>query len=115
MNFIDLEENSQLQQVIKDSQTLRGGAVIFKHSTRCAISNMALDRFRRGWKMRGEEISIYYLDLIRYRSLSDKVSELFAVSHESPQVLLIKNGKCVYNASHNAISPATLEQEALNA
>ncbi len=115
MDFIDLTEKSQLNPIIEESESNPRGVLIFKHSTRCAISKMALNRFKREWGVPEADMSVYYLDLIRYRSLSDEVSERFSVQHESPQVLLIKNGKCIYHASHNGISPQLIEQESFHA
>lgn len=114
MDFIELREKTQLNNIIEDSNSLPMGALIFKHSTRCSISRMVLDRFRREWKMSATEMSVYYLDLISYRSLSNEISEKFEVIHESPQVLLIKGGRSIYDASHNMISPRLIQQEALN-
>lgn len=74
---------------------------IFKHSTRCSISRMALDRLERSLKANEPA---YYLDLLSYRELSNLISERFSVQHESPQVLIIKNGACILHASHNAIT-----------
>lgn len=76
--------------------------VIFKHSTRCSISSMAKNRMERDNEPEG--IAFYYLDLIRYRGLSNKIAEVFGVYHESPQVLVIRDGKCVYDESHGSIS-----------
>ena len=84
--------------------------VIFKHSTRCSISSMAKNRLER--VPAPDHIRFYYLDLIRYRSVSNKVAELFQVWHESPQVLLLKNGECVYDESHNAIDMNELAGQA---
>ena len=49
-------------------------------------------------------MDFYYLDLINYRSISKKIEELYDVSHESPQVLVIKKGECVYDESHMSIT-----------
>lgn len=99
MNWILLNHPSQLQQIIEGSITRP--QVIFKHSTRCPISSMAKNRLEKN--MPPANADFYYLDLIAYRSISDKISEDFDVQHESPQVLLIKNGECVYNESHSGI------------
>tara|TARA_R110000850_G_scaffold46223_5_gene116405 strand:- start:186 stop:533 length:348 start_codon:yes stop_codon:yes gene_type:complete len=114
MDFIELREKTQLNNIIEDSNSLPMGALIFKHSTRCSISRMVLDRFRREWNVPADDMSVYYLDLISFRSLSNEISEKFGVIHESPQVLLIKGGRSVYDASHNMISPRLIQQEALN-
>lgn len=77
--------------------------IIFKHSTRCSISAMAKNRFEREWTD-NPKIPVYYLDLLKFRDISNAIADKLAVKHESPQVLVVKNGKCVYHASHNVIS-----------
>jgi bacillithiol system protein YtxJ len=99
MNWISLNNPSQLQQIIQHSITRP--QVIFKHSTRCPISSMAKNRLEKNTPPANTDF--YYLDLIAYRAVSDQISEDFNVQHESPQVLLIKNGECVYNESHSGI------------
>jgi bacillithiol system protein YtxJ len=76
--------------------------VIFKHSTRCSISSMAKSRLERATSPQG--IDFNYLDLIAHRNVSTKISEDFNVEHASPQILIIKNGECIYDESHNAIN-----------
>jgi len=110
MDYIDLKEESQLEELTAQSKELPNGVLIFKHSTRCAISKMALSRFGRGWDVEQDKLPVYFLDLIRYRDVSNKVSEHFGVQHESPQILLIRDGKCVYTTSHNAISPSDIQE-----
>lgn len=100
MNWIDLTKEEQLQDLIQASYSKV--QVIFKHSTRCSISSVAFQRLKKAEQP--AEIDFYYLDLISFRSLSNKVAEVFKVRHESPQILLIKNGECVYDESHLAIS-----------
>ena len=99
MNWIDLHNDLQLQR-IKESSKIRP-QVIFKHSTRCSISSMAKSRLERN--KQPESVDFHFLDLIKYRSLSNKIAEEFSVNHESPQVLLIKNTTCVYEESHSGI------------
>ena len=99
MNWIPLNQEAQLDEIIVNSNTIP--QVIFKHSTRCSISSMAKNRLDR--KEAPEGIKFYYLDLIKYRSLSNKIAADFGVSHQSPQVLVINNGKCIYNESHSGI------------
>ena len=76
--------------------------LIFKHSTTCSISHLAKMRLEDNWDI--ENVSSYYLDLKRYRMISDTISEKLNVHHESPQVLLIRRGQCIYDASHFDIS-----------
>lgn len=75
--------------------------VIFKHSTTCSISKMALARFEKATAP--EDVDFYYLDLLNYRTISTAIAEAFQVYHESPQVILIKNGVCTYDESHYGI------------
>ncbi len=76
--------------------------LIFKHSTRCEISRMALSRLQRHWNTNA--IEPYLLDLLQHREISNEISNTFDVAHQSPQVLVIKKGACVFDESHNAIS-----------
>jgi bacillithiol system protein YtxJ len=82
--------------------------LIFKHSTRCSVSNMVLSRFERQWK--NIDSSFYFLDLLKFRSISNNISDYFGIEHQSPQVLIIKDGKCVGNFSHNSINCIDLEK-----
>lgn len=97
--WIALESEEQLAAI--QSRSFEQPVVIFKHSTRCSTSSMVKSRLERSDTPEG--IAFYYLDLIRYRSVSNRVAEMFGVEHESPQVLLIRDGKCVYDESHMAI------------
>jgi bacillithiol system protein YtxJ len=76
--------------------------VIFKHSTRCSISVMAKNRLEKNVSPDG--IDFYLLDLLNHRDISSTIAEMFDVFHESPQVLLLKNGTCIYDESHTGIS-----------
>ncbi len=99
MNWIKLESEQGLQDILKNSAVKP--AFIFKHSTRCSISQTALNRVERDWKPElANEVSPYYLDLLSFRPISNLIAESLGVQHESPQVLVIKNGKCVYSATH---------------
>ncbi|KAA2243689.1 bacillithiol system redox-active protein YtxJ [Chitinophaga agrisoli] len=100
MNWIPLKEESQLDDI--KATSAQQPVVIFKHSTRCAISSMVKSRLER--QAAPKDLPFYYLDLISYRNISNRIADTFAVEHESPQVLLIRDGKCVYDESHNGIS-----------
>ena len=99
MEWIHLTDEEQLNNIIEKSQ--EKAQVIFKHSNRCSISSVALQRLQKANQPGG--IDFYFLDLIKFRSVSNKIAELFKVRHESPQVLLIKDGKCIFNESHLGI------------
>lgn len=107
MNWIELNDMQQLAD-IKALSKIKP-QVIFKHSTRCSISSIAKSRLER--ESQPASGDFYYLDLLRYRPLSDKIAEDFAVPHESPQVLLIRNTECVYEESHNGISMQELAEQ----
>ena len=89
---------------ISDIKTQAGYSLIFKHSTRCSVSMMAKKRFELDWEIIPEDTNLYFLDLISHRAISAQIAETFQVHHESPQILLIKNGDCVLDASHSDIS-----------
>ncbi len=109
MNWIDLTDESQLETIkaLSNQQPV----VIFKHSTRCSISSMAKNRLDRSTAP--DSILFYYLDLLRFRPLSNKIAETFQVHHESPQVLLIRNGECIYDESHGGIDMTEITEQAL--
>lgn len=108
MNWNELTDMAQLDAIIEESKTQP--VVIFKHSIRCSISTMAKGRLERSEEPLG--VKFYYLDLINHRDISNKVAEVFQVHHESPQILLIKNGECTYEESHNGISMEEIEEQA---
>lgn len=85
-------------------------ACILKHSTRCGISSMALSRLER--ETAPDNIDFYFLDLIAHRDVSRYIADKFGVHHESPQVLLIKNGECVYDESHSGIRMDEIVEQA---
>ena len=110
MNWNKLTSEEQIDQVITESA--EKPVLLFKHSTSCSISSMALDRLLRNWKTEdSDKITPYYLDLIAFRSLSNLVAARFGIPHESPQVLLIKKGKVTYHESHYGISYAEIMKQ----
>jgi bacillithiol system protein YtxJ len=100
MTWVNLTSLDQLNEIKNDN----GYSLIFKHSTRCSISMMAKRNFEFNWEVIPEDTKLYFLDLISYREISNSVAEVFNVAHQSPQILLIKNGDCVLEASHSDIS-----------
>lgn len=99
MNWNSITELVQLEDIQDNSY--KRTIVIFKHSTRCSISSMVLNRLERS--AQPSDIDFYLLDLIAHRDISNKIAQTFHVFHESPQILVIKNGECVYDESHNGI------------
>ncbi|MEO8583117.1 MAG: bacillithiol system redox-active protein YtxJ [Flavitalea sp.] len=100
MDWKVLNEDQQVKDIIEKSKYRP--QVIFKHSTRCSISSVAKNRLDKA--NAPTDIDFYYLDLIRFRSLSQQISERFKVHHESPQILIIRDGECVYEESHMGIT-----------
>lgn len=108
-----LTDISQLQDILNLSKESHINAVLlFKHSTRCSISSMALSRLESKW-IDDEKIPAYYLDLLNYRDISNEIENLFSVEHASPQVLLIKNESCIYHNSHSGISAVAILEAAI--
>ena len=108
LQWIDISSADDIERIISRSREVP--CLIFKHSTRCNISAIARYRLEDDWESAPEELETYYLDLLRYRSVSDLVAETFQVYHESPQVLLISNGTCIYDASHLDITVEELKE-----
>ena len=107
MEWIELVSVEQLESLRKDS--FEKPKIIFKHSTRCSISVMAKNRLERS--QTPPHVDFFYLDLLQYRSISDLIAESFNVHHQSPQVLLIVDGECVYEETHNAISREDIQTQ----
>lgn len=96
-HLTDIKQLDEVAELSKEKAVL-----LFKHSTRCSISSMAISRLQREW---GEtEVVPYYLDLIAHRDISNEIANKFDVFHQSPQAIVIKNGKAVYDASHSGIN-----------
>lgn len=85
-------------------------AAILKHSTSCGISRMVLRQFEKDYNIDADKIDLYFLDLLRYREISNKIASRFNVPHESPQLIILKEGKVVYDTSHGAIAAESLKQ-----
>jgi bacillithiol system protein YtxJ len=105
MNWNQLTTEQQLDEII--GKSAEKPVVIFKHSTRCSISSTALSRLERAWD--SEQTPAFYLDLIAYRPISGIIAEKFDIEHQSPQILVIDNGKCTYSATHWDISMEDLK------
>jgi bacillithiol system protein YtxJ len=102
MEWISLKDSRQLDEIIAESN--ERPVLIYKHSTRCNISRSALDRLERKWDNSAVgSVKRYFLDLLSYRDISNKIAELFQVEHHSPQVLVISNGRSVLDLSHYEI------------
>jgi len=103
MEWNKLTDINQLN--IINEASFEGNVMVFKHSTRCSISSSALNRIERNWNNQQDDLRAkpFYLDLIAYRNISNEIATKWNIEHQSPQVLIIKNGKCVFNESHMGI------------
>ena len=99
MNWISLTTEQEIENIKASSEL----AVIYKHSTRCMVSLMALKKLKSE-STGGYSVPFYMVDVIKDRAISRSVADTFSVEHESPQVLLVKNGECIYDASHESVS-----------
>ncbi|MGZ3751681.1 MAG: bacillithiol system redox-active protein YtxJ [Mucilaginibacter sp.] len=100
MNWILLESAEQLSGIKQQ----KGYSIIFKHSKRCSTSLMAKRRFEMDLDHLPDNLPLYFLDILSYRDLSNQIAQDFQVHHESPQLLLIKDGECILDQSHSGIS-----------
>ncbi|MBG9376746.1 bacillithiol system redox-active protein YtxJ [Panacibacter sp. DH6] len=107
LNWITLNNIDELESIKEKS--FQKPQVLFKHSTRCGTSSVVKSRFERATAI--PDADFYYIDLIRYRDLSDKIATDFKVYHESPQVLIIKDGQCRYNESHFGIDMEEITEQ----
>lgn len=107
LNWNALTQIAQLDSIVEESADKP--VVIFKHSTRCSISRMALKNFEREYNLDESEVAPYFLDLLEHRDISNEIAQKFQVIHQSPQLLLIKNGKSVYDVSHSEIDAEALK------
>ena len=106
--WIPLSELEQLDTITEKSSTKT--QVIFKHSTRCGISRMVMNQFVGAYNLTENDLDLYYLDLLNYRDVSNEVGYKFQVIHQSPQLLVIKNGVVVAHDSHGAINEIDLSR-----
>jgi bacillithiol system protein YtxJ len=109
MTWHSLESIEQLDEATftSDNEVV----MLFKHSTTCSISQMAKMRLESNWDTDIQQlVKPYYLDLKAFRNVSAEIAERFQVHHESPQVLLIKNRDCFFDASHLDINVEELKE-----
>ncbi len=106
--WIDLNKMDQLDAIVEHSKTKT--QLIFKHSTRCGISRMVIGQFKKNYGLAEAKADLYYLDLLGHRDISQEISNRFNVVHESPQLVVIRNGVVVAHASHGGINDMELEK-----
>ena len=105
MDWVALTDLGQLNEITDLSH--ENPVVIFKHSTRCSISRMALKQFENEFTLK-DKVTPYFLDLLNYREISNTIASKFEVVHQSPQMIVVKEGKAIYDASHSDIDASRL-------
>lgn len=108
LNWTPLVSLNQLETIKEASKT--ASILIFKHSTRCGISSMVIKQFEKLFDESHQHLKVYYLDLLNNREISNEIAAKFQVTHQSPQLLVIKNGNTVAHASHYDITQIDLEK-----
>ena len=108
ISWIHLSSLEQLEEI--EELSLQRPQLIFKHSTSCGISNMVLRMFKESYSFEAEAADVYYLDLHRYRQVSNEVAYKFGVYHQSPQLIIIRNKKVIGHSSHGAITELELDK-----
>ena len=103
----NLTEESQIAEIIALSNSIP--IYIFKHSTTCGISAQAKENLEISFKNTDKPFLLYYLDLLKYRSISNEVASKLNVHHQSPQLILVHNGKVTFTTSHHKIKTNILE------
>lgn len=103
-----LARKEQLDEILEESKTKP--VAIFKHSTRCGISRGVLKLFEKNYNLTDNQLKLYFLDLLQNRDISNEIAARFKVQHESPQIIVIKNGAVVHHDSHHSIEASHLER-----
>ena len=107
MNWKHLNSKDDLDEAITSSSNSL--VILFKHSTRCSVSRMAMKMLEQGWDESLDSVSAYYLDLIEYREVSSTIAEKLSIEHQSPQLLVLKSRQVVHHANHHSIDVNTVK------
>ncbi len=108
VNWTNINTLEQLAEAIKSSS--EKPALFFKHSTRCSISSMALNRFEQNFSAEDSRCNLYFIDLIAHRDVSNAIAEQLGVQHQSPQVILLNNHQVIHTVSHSGIDAQEIER-----
>ncbi|MEZ7916869.1 MAG: bacillithiol system redox-active protein YtxJ [Polaribacter sp.] len=106
LTWLPLTSSEQLETIKTESNT--ASVLIFKDSTRCGISKMVIKQFEKLFTEENQHLKVYYLDLLNYRDISNEIAVKFQVMHQSPQLIVVRNGSAVHHASHNDITQVNL-------
>ena len=104
-----LNDSIQLKQIQNESNYKK--QVLFKHSTNCGVSFLALERLESNWDFTAEDFDFYYLDLLKYRAISNEIAAKWNIRHQSPQIIVIEKEKAIVDFSHHIISAEYLKKK----
>jgi bacillithiol system protein YtxJ len=107
-SWIILNEENQLDEIVSFSDSIP--VFIFKHSTTCGISAQAKENLEIASKNTDKKYLFYYLDLLNFRPISNEIASKFGVHHQSPQLILLQNGKVVFTTSHHKIRTNSIDE-----
>ena len=107
-NWFTIKSKEQFQELDRLSKDKL--MVIFKHSTMCPISSMALKRFQKEADFDTEQVDLFFVNVIDQQAIADAIGEYYGVVHQSPQLLIIKDGEAVYHSSHSAVVPSAVNR-----
>ncbi len=107
MKWNQLTNTNQLDALVQDSY--KRSQIIFKHSTRCIISKMVLSDFEKKFDQSSQQADLHFLDLIQFREISNQIALALKVRHESPQIILLRNGAVMHHESHDSITAPLVE------
>ncbi|MFK8038993.1 MAG: bacillithiol system redox-active protein YtxJ [Crocinitomicaceae bacterium] len=102
-NWNHITEINTIEDIIKASNSKP--QILFKDSVTCGISAFAKSRLTEGNDLLIDSADFNYLDLLKYRAISNHIADVFDVYHQSPQIIVLKNEKVVYTSSHHSIQP----------
>lgn len=102
-DWINLDSEDTLTDIIESSKNK--AQIIFKHSTRCGISEFAKERIEKSYDQIEGKADFYYLDLLNHRNISNLIAERLNVIHQSPQIIILKDGEVVHSVTHHSIQP----------
>lgn len=110
LNFLSLNTIEDIDRLLERSKSHSSLIAIYKHSPTCDLSYLAKKKLERDWSFKKDELPVYFIDVIRQRPLSNHVAQKLNIRHESPQILLIKDGVSVYDEDHMAINVEAIER-----
>ncbi|MBV8880947.1 MAG: bacillithiol system redox-active protein YtxJ [Planctomycetaceae bacterium] len=103
--MIDLSSLLELEAVLKPS---KDPVVLYKHSTQCGMCDGAIEEVQAFEEQKPAEVRVYYLDLLAHRDVSNAIAQKLGVRHESPQAIVLKEGKPVAVFNHRQVKAEAL-------